>query len=328
MTFTVTYRDKNGALRDEIVEATSRAECVDRCKRQGLMPKSIHEGKPRHTHPKGQYKNKYLLMAIAILCAAVLGSVWWWCFPCGKDKRASTTNALPKQQVTAKKESKKSSTPRADSPIPTAVNTNVAKSSVEVSKSSKDNGEYVDERGIRRTANGLRIRTGEPARKLKLGFDAHRRFKYMSEEHIAGLLEIIPGRMVFGRMTFGKQFVEDFKDSLDNKIEILDTDSEYDKQLKRDVIATKEELKAAMGRGEDIGKLLTDARNQLQEIGQYREQLKQRFNEYRKEGTHTVEELQDFVRAANVMLEEHGAKPIKLSSLLLRNLRLQQGEIK
>ena len=28
------------------------------------------------------------------------------------------------------------------------------------------------------------------------------------------------------------------------------------------------------------------------------------------------------------MLEEHGAKPIKLSSLLLRNLRQQQGEIK
>ena len=45
MTFTVTYRAKDGALREERVEAASRAECVAECRRRGIAPTKIAEGR-------------------------------------------------------------------------------------------------------------------------------------------------------------------------------------------------------------------------------------------------------------------------------------------
>ena len=45
MTFTVTYRAKDGALREERVEAASRAECVAKCRRRGIAPTKIAEGR-------------------------------------------------------------------------------------------------------------------------------------------------------------------------------------------------------------------------------------------------------------------------------------------
>lgn len=329
MLFTITYRGKDGTLREEAIEAADRTGCVAECRKRGISPTKIVEGGKGNdksaTARSGRRTTGKVAILSALVIAALVGGVLWWSNVHEETRIPIERPSKPK----AEKPNTKSAEPR--KPTRTNVTAQVQGDTplkVITAPTKKDNGEYVDERGIRRTANGLRIRTGEPARKIKLGYEAHRRFKNMCDEHIAGLLEIVPGRMVFGRMEFGKKFVEDFKASLNDKIEILDTDSEYDKQLKRDVIATREELKAAMQRGEDIGKLLTDARNQLQEIGRYREELKKRFYEYRKEGTHTAEELQDFVKAANVMLEEQGAKPIKLSSLLLRNLKEQQGENK
>ena len=338
MLFTVTYRAKDGALREERIEAASRAECVAECRRRGISGITGISGKSGTSGISGASGRsgisgasgrsgtfgKLRLAIGAALAIAIAGGAWWWF---GRDEEKPKIASV--QPQVAKKPRMETPQTRKSVEVPAQGQGAVAATNkVDTAAAKKDRGEYVDERGIRRTANGLRIRTGEPARKIKLGYEAHRRFKNMCDEHIAGLLEIVPGRMVFGRMEFGKKFVEDFKASLNDKIEILDTDSEYDKQLKRDVIATREELEAAMQRGEDIGKLLTDARNQLQEIGRYREELKKRFYEYRKEGTHSVEELQDFVKAANVMLEEQGAKPIRLSSLLLRNLKQQQGESK
>ena len=90
MTFTVTYRDKDGALRDECVEAASRAECVAACRGRGITPTAIREGGVRGggrraaaATPNGRDKrgrSRSMLWGAAILAAAalVLGGVWWW----------------------------------------------------------------------------------------------------------------------------------------------------------------------------------------------------------------------------------------------------------
>ena len=44
MTFTVTYRGADGALREEAVEAASRAECFAECKARGITPVGVREG--------------------------------------------------------------------------------------------------------------------------------------------------------------------------------------------------------------------------------------------------------------------------------------------
>ena len=44
MTFTVTYRDKSGARREEAIEAADRAACVAACRARGILPLAIREG--------------------------------------------------------------------------------------------------------------------------------------------------------------------------------------------------------------------------------------------------------------------------------------------
>ncbi len=91
MTFAVTYRDKTGALRDEIVEAASRAECFAHMKACGIVPVSVKEGALKgHRHDGGSPCDRvgarpspnrklftlhfYVLVAIAALAAIA----WWW----------------------------------------------------------------------------------------------------------------------------------------------------------------------------------------------------------------------------------------------------------
>ena len=44
MTFTVTWRGRDGGLREEAVEAASRAECFAQCKARGVVPVSVKDG--------------------------------------------------------------------------------------------------------------------------------------------------------------------------------------------------------------------------------------------------------------------------------------------
>ena len=47
MTFAATYRDADGALREERLEASSRGECFAQMKARGIAPMSVKEGTPK-----------------------------------------------------------------------------------------------------------------------------------------------------------------------------------------------------------------------------------------------------------------------------------------
>ena len=94
MLFTVTYRSKDGAKSEVDIEAASRAECVAECKRRGIAPVGITEGRassrPRAAGTAAPHDGRagarpspkrklftihfYLFVAIAALAAIV----WWW----------------------------------------------------------------------------------------------------------------------------------------------------------------------------------------------------------------------------------------------------------
>ena len=46
MTFTITYRDATGAMREEAVEAASRADALSALKARGISPISLRVAKP------------------------------------------------------------------------------------------------------------------------------------------------------------------------------------------------------------------------------------------------------------------------------------------
>lgn len=151
-----------------------------------------------------------------------------------------------------------------------------------------------------------------------------RRFKYHSEEFIASLLEMEPGTPVIGEFKFSKRFLEDLKKSFGEKIEILDSDDERTRELKEAVSATKDDLRKRMEAGEDVCQILKESRKQLQELAAYKMDLMAELRNIRKSGEWTAEEYSKFVAAANKMLEDRGAAPIKLPRVIVRQLRKQQ----
>jgi len=173
--------------------------------------------------------------------------------------------------------------------------------------------------------------TNQPVNKPKDEVDVDlrkfqkRTFEFDSEEQIAMLLKTKPGDFILGDCECGDGFVKDFNESLFKKIEIKDDDDEDTRQLKLDVTAAKAELKAAMDRGEDITKIIKDAYYDLQRIGRYKDEVEQMVAEMRKDDKVSYEDYEDLVTAANKMLEEKGAAPIRHPKFFWRNLKYMKG---
>ena len=104
MTFMVTYRAKDGALREERVEAASRTECVAECRRRGIAPTKIKEGStgrdkhdPSRVGVGGDSKRTTARwVAVAVLVVAVAGGAWWWFGGRGATEPAEEAPSKPK----------------------------------------------------------------------------------------------------------------------------------------------------------------------------------------------------------------------------------------
>ena len=148
-------------------------------------------------------------------------------------------------------------------------------------------------------------------------------FENSADRAIAGLLVIEPGESLIGDEVFGESFVKSFLRSIEAPIIVSKNDSEEAKALKRAVIETKIDLKARLDAGEDIAKTLTDIRRELRELGAYREELKKEVERIHHGSELSVEEMKEFVDAANIMLEERGAKKIVMPEFYYKQLKLR-----
>ena len=112
MTFTVSYRGKDGALREEAVEAADRAGCVAECRKRGISPTKIAEAKDREKRGPARVgvagdsnRTTARWVVVAVVVAAIAGGLWWWI-----GGRGAT--ALPAEKPVKQKVEK----PRADKP--------------------------------------------------------------------------------------------------------------------------------------------------------------------------------------------------------------------
>lgn len=148
-------------------------------------------------------------------------------------------------------------------------------------------------------------------------------FKYMSENEIAAVLGTRPGEMVLDTMPH-PHFERDFLESLEEAVVPLPTDDEKTAQLKRDMVQAKIILKEAYDNGESITDILREERAQLIKIHGLRENLFRELKSLEK-AAQSPQEIDDFVSAANLMLDEYGAKHIKLPYSKER-MRLERAE--
>ena len=91
MTFTVKYRAKNGAIAEEVIEATDRGDCFAKCKARGIAVVNVADsgqgskdpGKhcptrpARLTRPNGRIPGAKLLISIAAIAIAGI-CIWLW----------------------------------------------------------------------------------------------------------------------------------------------------------------------------------------------------------------------------------------------------------
>ena len=147
-------------------------------------------------------------------------------------------------------------------------------------------------------------------------------FHNSAENQIAGLLNVAPGTQIVGIRTYDEKFVKSFLKSVSQPIIISEDDSEYVKNLKETVKQAKLQLKDAYDRGEDICKLMQDTFDEMQRLGQFKNELERMaLKEISKKGK-TVEDAEDTIKAVNMMLESKGIAPLGEHSISMLSVRL------
>ena len=133
-----------------------------------------------------------------------------------------------------------------------------------------------------------------------------------AENMIAMLAALPAGRMVVGSPQFDEAFIEDLRRSFGTPLKVAEGDSGETAHLKKVVEKIKGDLKASMDRGEDVAATLSDTFKELQKLGVYRFVLDRELAKLEQTDGVSDEDMDDFVKAANIMLEEKGLEPISL----------------
>ena len=144
-------------------------------------------------------------------------------------------------------------------------------------------------------------------------------FENRSDNEIAGILMANPGEAVVGTKRYDKWFEKQFLKSIETPIEVSPDDEPWQADLKKLVMQARLELKEAHDKGEDIATIMSESRQQLQDLAKYKLSVKQIYAQNVKECA-TEQEVADLQKAVNVMLEEKGCAPMNFTPLTKMHL--------
>lgn len=139
-------------------------------------------------------------------------------------------------------------------------------------------------------------------------------FENRADNEIAGILMAKPGEAVVGTKRYDQWFEKQFLKSIETPIIVSEDDEPWQADLKRLVVQARQELKTAYDNGEDIAAIMSESRQQLQDLSKYKQSVKQIYAQNLKE-CETEEELGELQRAVNIMLEENGCAPMNFTPL-------------
>ena len=150
-------------------------------------------------------------------------------------------------------------------------------------------------------------------------------FTHRSENEIAALLTLRPGEGIVGTPIYGKWLEDDFLKSCEEPIIVTDEDTPEQAELKRTMIETKIDIRNRMAEGEKLGDILLATRREHQDLAMYKHELQNQIYQLRKDSSLSMQDIDDFVTAANQMLEKKGIAPISLSPIMRRRLLHERG---
>ena len=225
-----------------------------------------------------------------------------------------------KGQANTEKETRKSKIQEATP----SIRTNVSEVVVTNTPIAKEEETYVDEAGIKRYKGGQRVFDKSVPPAVRKHPKRKKIFAYNSEAMIGDLISIKPGTLVFGQINYDAPwFKKDLSAALIEKVEFSDKDTPEDRELKKAVQETKDELVKRLKAGEDPIQILRDSRRELQRLGQIKEDLRREMLKLSFDEQMSDADMGDFIKAANLLLESKGISPLKQNPVTARALRRQ-----
>lgn len=262
-------------------------------------------GTPRPTVERG-----VIAGAVVLLGAAVAA---WWLWPSEETRQdaASTKRGMIREATPAA-----APKPVAESQSP--------EDAERAERRRKARETYVDEHGVTRYKRGngrVLPKNFKDYLVESKSFSNLPKFNHECELEIATLLTLEPGDAILGEFDHGERFKKDFVEALLDPVKIEEGDSEDDKRIKLEVEDAKKELAQRLKQGEDIGKILEETRSEYQRLNAVREQVREQMRELMRENAQTDQDIDDFLSAANKMLESKGLAPIKMNAFMRKKIK-------
>ena len=320
MTFTITYRGKDGALHEECVGAADRAACVAECRRRGISPIKIAEGGTGANRrqdggvPSQRRLNGKTAILAAVVLAVIAGGVWWWFGGRGATALPMERPAKPKVEKPAKPKMEKPHKPTAKPVQPSATNAVPPKAeSVQPPADEWDSPLYPGEKLVSSVTNkssGYVIdvsmsRSGARTRHVR---ELPSIWESPTDVLIASVLQADERREAPPLPMMGQSTEREFLKSLEKPITINPSDSDEVKAIKQVVRSVREEIKARIDAGERFGAILENHRSLMNENGRIRMDAMRELAEIRRNGK--PEDAEMYLKAMNQMFERMGIAPI------------------
>lgn len=319
MTFTVTYRSADGSMRDKMVDAASRAECLALMRTQGITPTSVKENGSRDE--KGKRDRRYSDRAghatadkravpyvLAVAFVVLVGGIWLW--KNGADEAKETKEPPAQRKVAPLKRTSPSprhvETPRpaktdeaGSTPPPQQENAKAASESggTVVSVRTNDNNliitTVVDSYG---NTNLLTTPVHEPV------------FSNPSDQLIAAVLNGTADDELPPLPPMGSEVEVQFKEAMKREIPDAEGDSDIVRQMKHAVREARSQIMELLNRGATVKSIIEEHRNLWNENVKIRDGVKAEY--HRILGGGDVEGATEYIRTMNVALGQMGIAPI------------------
>lgn len=149
-------------------------------------------------------------------------------------------------------------------------------------------------------------------------------FGTRAENEIAMFMTMVPGEGLVGSPDYDESFKDEFLKSCETPIIIYDDDTEYEKQLKREMEELKIDLRQRMRDGEDICEIMAETREEMMRLGVVRQQIESEMRDMLSE-SESADDFDDCIEAANRILESQGIAPLRINPIVRRNIMRQLG---
>ncbi len=292
MTFSVTYRNANGAMAEETVEAAGRGDCLARMKARGITPIGIKAcGDRAKARPSsGEKPVVAYALGIALVALAACG-VWFW-IGRGKDSPSNVQDVpeRPPVKVLPVKVQPAKAEPAKTEPVKTVAG-DVASVTAPSKPRTKTDGEEIAVAAADTAADTNRQDQAEKQKKEPL-------FRHGTEQLLALATPAEPGMSVPPLpMITDAAVADDLKKAMSNVIAASPDDTERTLEIKLNVAEQKEEFRELQAEGmkfsiyvnalrekfNDDAKFLSEARKMDEDLFNDEQVSDKDYDSYRKE---------------------------------------------